>query len=253
MTMMGRAVGEPRFAQEGLMRPFFTGKGRKAGFRSIASSLLPFPMLQIFMLILVPTAFAGSPVFEPGGEMFEGKISELHFPRTLVIHDGEKTWNLNALGSGLRTKFRIKVYEGVLYADENAALEGEWKDLASQTEYAAHIELHFRRGVGGDKIINAFREDLEKTIPDERKESLKKDEGTFLSFFDRKCEKGDVETLTWLPGTGLLVRFNDEDLGVVDNAELSTALFLIWIGDHPINDGMKRDLFRLIPRKDDDK
>ncbi len=235
------------------MNPLPARSRRKA---ALPQFVPPTLLLSIFLLSLL--AFAGSPsatfagtlVFEPGEETFEGKVSELHFPTTLTIRDGEKTWSLNALGSGLRTKFRIKVYEGVLYADENASLDGESKELASQTEYAAHIELHFRRGVGGDKIIDAFRDDLKKTIPDDRKESLKEDEEKFLALFERKCEKGDVVTLTWLPATGLVIRFNGEEAGVINNPELSTALFLIWIGDHPINDGMKRDLFRLVSRKD---
>ena len=53
----------------------------------------------------------------PAGGSFKGKISEHEFPGALGIRTADRSWGLRATGSGLRTKFRFKVYEGVLYVD----------------------------------------------------------------------------------------------------------------------------------------
>jgi hypothetical protein len=105
--------------------------------------------------------------------------------------------------------------------------------------------MHFRRDVDAEKIANAFRDGFDKTIPDEMKEKLAADQEKFLSGFEAKLMKEDIVALTWLPGVGLFTEINDSQKTVVNNPDLATALFLIWIGDDPVNGGMKKDLFRL--------
>ncbi len=216
------------------------------GYRTFCCAIAAFAILAMPPMAKSRGA-AGQPTFEltPGPESFEGKISEHQFPTTITIESNTGIWKLNALGSGLRTKFRIKVYEGVLYADETAVLEGKMGELAHQTARAAHIEMHFRRDVGAEKIVGAFREGLKKTIPDEMEAELQADCDKFLAAFTEEFKKEDVVTLTWLPGVGLISRVNGTQKSVVQNSHLSTALFLIWIGEDPVSGGMKKDLFRL--------
>lgn len=215
--------------------------------RTLFACLLAAALFSSFPLMAQSEEISGEPTFVlmPGTETFEGKISELHFPTTITIESNTGHWKLKALGSGLRTKFRIKVYEGVLYADASAVLEGKPKELAHQTARAAHIEMHFRRDVGDDKIADAFRDGFNRTIPEEMADGLRADREQFLAGFDESFKKGDVVTLTWLPGVGLITRINDTQKPAIDNAHLATALFLIWIGDDPVSGGMKKDLFRL--------
>ncbi len=203
--------------------------------------------LFVIFFLTIPAMTWCQPVLDltAGGETFEGKVSELQFPTTITIESGGTSWTLNALGSGLRTKFRIKVYEGVLYADDTAVLEDEQKRIAHQTARALRIDMHFRRDVDAEKIVNAFRDGFKKSIPEEMKEKLAADQEIFLSGFEDKLMKEDVIALTWLPGVGLVTQINGSQKTVVDNSDLATALFLIWIGDDPVNGGMKKDLFRL--------
>ncbi len=58
-------------------------------------------------------------------------------------------------------------------------------------------------------------------------------------------EPGDRYALTYLPGVGTELSRNGVPRGRVGGAAFAAALFAIWLGDHPIDGGLKADLLGL--------
>ena len=73
---------------------------------------------------------------------------------------GGKTLTLNGLG--LRKKIGFKVYVGGLY------LEAPSKDAAAivAADAPKAIRMHFTRGIGKDKLVDAFKEGFENNTKD---------------------------------------------------------------------------------------
>ena len=44
------------------------------------------------------------------------------------------------------------------------------------------------------------------------------------------------------PAVGLTTELNGEELGVIENAEFAQALWTVWFGKKPANDGLKKAL-----------
>lgn len=212
-----------------------TGKSRAHGAR----------MFALLTLSLLVAGAASAVTVETGSETFTGKIDELSFARTVTVSDGSYEWELSATGSGLRTKYRFKVYEAVLYASPSSLPPATAAEIA-RPSVAKRIEMHFRRGVDANKMTGAFRDGFKKVLGEEGMEPYEEQIDTFLSFFDAKIEKEETIVLTWLPGGKLITDVRGETKPVMTDAGLSEALFLIWLGDDPVSKDLRRDLLRLV-------
>lgn len=198
-----------------------------------------------FACLLLAAAPAASITIEKGAETFTGKIDELSFPRAITISDGSGEWDLVATGSGLRTKFRFKVYEAVLYASPSSLPPANAAEIA-RPEVAKRIELHMRRGVDADKMTGAFRDGFEKVLGEEGMKPLEPVIERFLALFDAKIEEGETIELTWIPGGKLTTVVRGETKPALTDAKLGEALFLIWLGEDPVSRDLRRDLLRLV-------
>ncbi len=199
----------------------------------------------VLALSLLLAGFASAITIEKGTETFTGKIDELSFPRTITVSDGSYERELAATGSGLRTKFRFKVYEAVLYVSPSSLPPATAAEIA-RPAVAKRIEMHFRRGVDADKMTGAFRDGFKKVLGEKGMEPFETEIERFLSFFDAKIEEEETIALTWLPGGKLITEVRGVTKPVMTDAKLSEALFLIWLGDDPVSKDLRRDLLRLV-------
>lgn len=65
--------------------------------------------------------------------------------------------------------------------------------------------------------------------------------------FNALCEdakEGDRYGLTYRPGVGTALDLNGETKGIVPGADFAEALFSIWLGDEPVEDGLPGALLR---------
>jgi hypothetical protein len=197
---------------------------------------------------MVPQILNVSPA---GTATFQGKGSKEAFPQKITIKAGGDTLTLKALGSGLRKKLMFKVYEGVLYADENAVLGDDPFDSLVTGDFAKRVEMHFLRGVDGGKIRGAFEEGFAKTIPaGSMTPEMEKDKAAFLAFFtDDGVKKGQSIDVTWMPGMGLYVMMPGRPCPPINDPAFTQALFAIWFGPEPASEDLKNDMVRLIAAK----
>jgi hypothetical protein len=55
---------------------------------------------------------------------------------------------------------------------------------------------------------------------------------------------GDRYALTYVPGRGTELSYNGKPLTVIEGADFAAAYFSIWLGEKPIDDGLKNELLR---------
>jgi len=142
-------------------------------------------------------------------------------------------------GAGVRTRFFIDVYAAALYlpsrsSDADAILDADeaiaiqlWivTKLISREAMRKSIEDGFRRSTRGN--LAPIRVEMD----------------AFIELFDEEISEGDVFEILYLPGRGLKVRKNGSSGATIEcGPSFKRALFGIWIGDRPVQEGLRRAL-----------
>jgi hypothetical protein len=64
----------------------------------------------------------------------------------------------------------------------------------------------------------------------------------FNKCFNDEIVKEDEFLMTYLPETGVVVSKNGTEKGIIKGLDFKKALFGIWLGDKPADDGLKEDM-----------
>jgi len=143
---------------------------------------------------------------------------------------------LNGMGVREATVLNIDVYVAGLYLEQRST-DGEQiagSEQAKQmrltfvrdvtrADMVDSIEKGFRSGAGAgyEKLASRF-EQLKRAIP--------------------ALKSGDTFFATYRPGSGLEVRHGQKHLVTLAGADFARAMFLIWLGKKPPNQGLKTGL-----------
>ena len=162
-----------------------------------------------------------------------GVVGSKLMPETHSI--AGKTLSLN--GKGIRKKFFVKVYEAGLYVPKTG--------MSAKSIIAADEPMNFRigflRGVGVDKVVDAQTEGFSQSTA--TNPGLKPAVDTFNSYFKTDVSEGDVYDFAYTPGTGVQVYINGKEVGnPVAGLAFKQALFTIWLGNEPADEGLKKAL-----------
>lgn len=140
-------------------------------------------------------------------------------------------------GMALRKKVVFKVYVAGLYLpqkEKNA-------EKILKADGMRQTVMHFLRGVGADKISEAWMEGLEANTPKASSE-LKKQFDTLCSWME-DVKNGDRIVFTYIPAKGTRVEVKDKLKGELPGKAFADALFACWIGAKPgPGEGFKEDL-----------
>lgn len=157
-----------------------------------------------------------------------------------AIHDG-----LVQAGTGKRTKFPIgTVYLATLHVPQD--LKGkDGKEIVDADVPMSVVLQVDTRMLTRERFVDAIREGFQKA----------KDSGfatdkveTFLNFFNNvEIHKGDIVYLDYSPPTGLSVAMKTsdgkkQDLGKVAGLPFKRALYAIWLGPDPVQEGLKKGM-----------
>jgi hypothetical protein len=145
---------------------------------------------------------------------------------------GDETLVLN--GMGLRKKLWVEVYVAGLYLPSPTSDAA----VALAADGPKRVVMHFLTNKATKKKMDgAWIEGFEANSPDTYGD-LEARVRRFADFFgDMKVD--DVIELTVLPGTGTSVVLNDQEQGLIEGDDFSTALLRVWLGDHPPTDDLK--------------
>lgn len=141
-----------------------------------------------------------------------------------IVVDGQ---NLVLNGMALRKKIVFKVYVAGLYLPQKET--GAEKILGA--DGMRRLVMHWLRGVGTDKINEAWYEGLKANTPN-HSPGLKKQFDTLCSYME-EVKDGDLIVFTYTPGKGTIVQVKGKEKGVIEGKEFADALFACWIGPKP--------------------
>lgn len=161
------------------------------------------------------------------------KVYGTSFDKKLMVSDYQLQLKGTAL---LRYLVFIEAYAGALYLPEDIIGDQALNDIPR------HLVLDYRVGIQAKKFGEATTIKIKESVSNEVYSRLapKVDQ---LNRLYRNVSPGDRYTLTYIPGKGTTLAYNTIPLGTIEGVEFSKALFSIWIGENPIDEGFRDKLF----------
>lgn len=149
-----------------------------------------------------------------------------------VTVDG-KTLKLN--GMGLRVKFIVSVYVAGLY------LETPSKDANEiiKADAARRVDLKMLRNLDKAAIVDAIRVGFDKNSGADLP-ALKERLDTFCGLIT-DLKEGSTLSISYVPGKGTSVA-GSAGSTVVAGKDFADALFKVWLGKSPVDDGLKKGM-----------
>jgi hypothetical protein len=200
----------------------------------------------------------------------------IEFPVTLtVLPKTEKReavkHQLNGLGVREKTWLKVDVYALGFYMDDLkglAALKKPAGDLSVSKlqdskdfrkallgdTFGKTMRLVMARDVDADDMSEAFNDALwprmeERTKKDEERKAAEAAMAKFKGFFEKEAEEDQVLDFTWMPGGLMYAVVDGKRHPVVKSEPLCWALFDIFVGDDPITEDGKEDIFKELHKK----
>lgn len=179
------------------------------------------PLSIIAMLVYVSSAHA----VEVGGVKLDD---------TIRVANQELKLN----GAGIRYKAIFKVYVAGLYlADKKSTVQ----EVLSAPG-AKRVTIVTLRDVSSEELGRGFMSGIQQNIDRNEKSKLIGQLMKFGEIFASVPEgkKGDVITVDWIPGTGMVIHLNGRKLAdPIPDAAFYNALLKIWLGEKPVDAQLK--------------
>lgn len=160
-------------------------------------------------------------------------VAGVSLPDTVSV--GGQSIVLN--GTGVRSKFFVKVYVGALY-------------LPSRTRSAStaiksgpsRMLMHFIYSkVERDKIVEAWNEGFAANTGKSELAALKSRIVRFNGMFG-DLREGQQIVLDYVPGKGTSVKVAGKNKGTIKGDDFHRALMRIWLGKSPVTSDLKKGL-----------
>ena len=145
-----------------------------------------------------------------------------------------KSLTLN--GVGLRKKFIFDVYVAGLYV-EKPSQSGE---AILKADEAKLVRMVMRRDLDAASIKDAIRAGFEQNAGN-KLPSLKDRLNKFMAVIPA-VKSNDVLSLKYIPGEGTTVEAKSGQKETVEGKDFADALFSVFIGKHPVDDGLKNGM-----------
>jgi hypothetical protein len=151
------------------------------------------------------------------------------------------TQQLKLNGAGIRYKVIFKVYTAALYMTEKKTTTAEVLALPG----AKRVSLVILRDLSSDDLGQRFMDGIRKNAEVAERAKLVNAMLSFGQMFATipEMKKGDVLTVDWVPGTGVVSQYNGKKIGdTIQDPNFYTALLRIWLGASPADDKLKHAL-----------
>jgi len=182
---------------------------------------LPIPHFVRGVFALLCMAFAGQ------------LASAASFPPPRLTEDGIQ---FERLGQATFRWMRVvNVYDAALHIgsghDGSKSLDG----------VPIRLEIHYRRDFTASEIAKGGDALLQRNVPADTFEALRP-RLERLNRAYRDVKPGDRYVLTYVPGTGTILRLNDTPLITIEGEDFARAYFRIWLGEEPISASLRDQL-----------
>ena len=135
----------------------------------------------------------------------------------------------------LRYLVFIKAYVGAFYMlpQEDAA-----RALGPTPR---RLELSYLHAISAVDIAEATRKKIAENVTPQTLEAIAERLERFNGLY-RDVQPGDRYALTYLPGKGTALSLNGALLGRIQGEDFAAAVFAIWLGPAPIDEGFRETL-----------
>lgn len=138
-------------------------------------------------------------------------------------------------GEGLlRFKRILPVYDAALYLPPGTRAPFE-------ADTPMRLEVVYRVGTEAIRFARAGQEVLARNFPAEQLATIETRLARINALYPDP-RRGDRCSITYIPGVGTELRFNGEQLGIIEGAEFARMYFSIWLGEDPASPRLRRDL-----------
>jgi len=151
-----------------------------------------------------------------------------------VTVDGAKLV-LNGMGVREATVFNVNVYVAALYL-LNRSADGE---KIAAAEEPKQLRLEFVRNVSKSDMAEAIQKGFLRAAGDGYGKLRARVERLMNALPEFK--KGDRFSISYHPGNGVELKSRSAST-TIEGADFARMMFLIWLGKHPPNEGLKRGL-----------
>lgn len=178
----------------------------------------------IFSVILLS---AGS-MFAPAASADNGGPATLNVANTSLVKNG----------FGDRSKMMLSLYEGTLYlqnkSDNAAAI------IQADETMAFRIKIN-SRFVSQEKLVSALQDGFNAATGGNTA-GIAGEIQQFRACFAEPVKVDDVFLLQYASGAGVTVYKNGSPQGTIQGVAFKQALFGIWLGNNPVDAGLKTKL-----------
>jgi Chalcone isomerase-like len=144
-------------------------------------------------------------------------------------------------GAGLRTRAIFKVYVAGLYVPQKSA---DAAALLAQ-KGPRRFSITMLRNVDAESFAGALNDGLRANHSDAQFAAFKPQIDALNANLKAvgEAKKGDVIHIEYLPETGTRVTLNGQPKGsAIPGEDFYTAVLRIWLGDKPVDGGLKKGL-----------
>jgi hypothetical protein len=146
------------------------------------------------------------------------------------------THRLTIRGTGLfRYLAFVKAYVGALYVDEGKPTHEVLSDTARR------LELEYFHPIKGEDFGSATNKVIGQNVDAETLERLRPLIDKLNALYE-DVQPGDRYSLTYTPGKGTELALNGQVKGLIEGADLSFAVFAMWLGEKPMNKSFRQQL-----------
>jgi len=137
----------------------------------------------------------------------------------------------------LRYKVLFRGYVVGLYLPDGADPSAVLDDVPKRMEFSYFWSIPGREfGNAGEKIL---ARNVDESMMERLRGRLDRIDRAY-----RDIRPGDRYALTYVPGRGTELSYNGIPLTVIEGDDFASAYFSIWLGEKPLDDGLKKELLR---------
>jgi len=157
------------------------------------------------------------------------QVDGVRFDRTVDAHNQQ----LRIQGTGLlRVMVFVKAYAGAFYLADTTPANQALQPVAKQ------LVLEYFHPIKSEVFAKATRVKILDNVNAAEAERLGPSIDRLAALY-QDVQPGDRYALTYVPGEGTRLALNDELLGSIPGDDFARAVFSIWLGANPIDEGFR--------------
>ncbi len=164
------------------------------------------------------------------------EVAGAQLPETMSLGGQQLVLN----GAGVRRKYGFAIYAGGLYLPQPCADSAAI--IAADQPMAVRMHIVYDR-LTSQQMIDAILAGFHKATAGDTAPFA--DELGLLTSSLERVAGGDVADIAYVPGEGVGVVLNGQNKGMIENFAFKKAVYAIWLGPDPVQEGLKRGLLGL--------